>query len=83
MQERPGPGNLRTDVHQVSSHRMVISIGKVDFQIQLAGRACVSQQRARIVQTGGRQRGDVRVNQSGQLRALHHQKRGLVSGRHF
>lgn len=54
VQKRASPGNLCANVHQVSSHRMMISIGKIDLQVQLAGCARVSQQGTRAVQTSGR-----------------------------
>lgn len=83
VEKRAGPSDLGSNVDQISSHGMMISIGKVDLQVQLTGCTRVSQQGTGTVETGSRQGGDVRVNQTSQLRTLHHQKGRLIGRRHF
>jgi hypothetical protein len=73
-----GPRHLDGDVHEVARHRVMLAVGKVGLEVEVTRRTGVGQHRAAVLEAGGRQGDHVPVDEAGELRALHHEHRGLV-----
>ena len=84
MEKRAGPRHLYGNVDEVARHRVMLAVGKVGLEVQLARRAGVREHRTvAAVQARGAQRRYVAVHEAGELGALDDEERGLVRRRCF